>query len=83
MSLKNARVVSVEGDTLTLGFSSQFHKERVQKDGIMSLEEQLRSMFGTKVKVLSIMDTAAAPVASAAPEEKDPVDLASAAADVF
>ncbi len=82
MSLKNARVASLQDGVLMLAFSSQFHKERVMKEGILGLEEHLRSIFGQKVKILCSMDTAPT-TPSAAPEEKDPVDLASAAADVF
>ena len=46
MSLKNGRVVGIEGNKVIVAFSSRFHSERVtQKEALHGIEDTLREIF--------------------------------------
>lgn len=91
MSLKNGRLVSVEGGVLRIAFASAFHKEKASNtDASRKIEEALQKATGEQVRLECILEadlhatqnaSAALPAQSAPSEEV--VDLASAAGEIF
>lgn len=81
MSLKNGVPTDMKGDTLTVAFETQFHRERVMKDGTHGVEKLLEERLGSHVKLQCILQERA-PVQEPL-SLKEAVDLAAAAADVF
>ncbi len=79
MSLKDASVQSIDGNTLTLVFSSNFHKSKVSAiEASRAIEEHLLQRFGVPVKLKCTLEEGTTPV-----QDKEMVDLASAAAEIF
>lgn len=80
MSLKNGRVVSIEGSKVIVAFSSRFHQERVsQKEALHGIEDTLRQIFKIPLTLSCILEQER----TAAPVEGDEVSLADVAAEVF
>lgn len=80
MSLKNGRVVGVEGNKVIVAFSSRFHSERVsQKEALHNIEDSLREIFQKPLTLTCILEQEL----SAAPVSTDEVSLADVAAEVF
>lgn len=80
MSLKNGRIFKLGGSTLTLAFSSSFHRDKASaKEGMHSLESSLEASVGTRVIVKCELDTEL----QGPPVAVYEVDTAAAALDVF
>lgn len=82
MSLKNAALRGLEGNTLILGFASSFHREKVMtNEATRSIEAALLKFVGSPITLKTVLDgeTTAVP----APPAREMVNLAEAAADVF
>ncbi len=81
MSLKNGRIFKLEGSTLTLAFSSSFHRDKASaKEGMHSLESSLEASIGTRIIVKCELDTE---LQGPPPVAVYEVDTAAAALDVF
>ncbi len=81
MSLKNGRLFTLEGVTLTLAFSSSFHRDKASaKEGLHSLEKALEAAIGSLLIVKCELGTE---LQGPAPESVYDVDTAAAALDVF
>ena len=79
MSLKDASVTGVQGDTLGLSFPSAFHKDRVaETHASRTIEEILLKMFKKPVRLTCMLDKDSKPVMSG-----PATDLVEAAAEVF
>ncbi|TSC57793.1 MAG: Uncharacterized protein Greene041619_958 [Candidatus Peregrinibacteria bacterium Greene0416_19] len=79
MSLKNGRIMLVEGTTVTLSFTSRFHRDRVaQKESLFALEHILEQMFKRRLRLECRVEEADAGLPDA-----PAVDLADAVAEVF
>jgi hypothetical protein len=80
MSLKNGRVVGVEGSKVIVAFSSRFHSERVtQKEALHGIEDTLREIFKIPLSLSCILEQERV----AAPVDSSEVSLADIAAEVF
>ena len=81
MSLKNGHVHALSGSTITLGFASGFHRDKVAKtESARTVEQILERIFKRQLRIECILEE----------EEKGPggpdremVNLAEAAAEVF
>jgi DNA polymerase-3 subunit gamma/tau len=81
MSLKNGRVVAVEGLTVTVGFTSAFHKSKVSSlEASRMIEETMEEIFKRHLRLVCI---AAEGDAADATESSTEVNLAEAAAEIF
>jgi DNA polymerase III subunit gamma/tau len=82
MSLKDGQVHSVEGNVITLRFSSGFHREKANAaEALHNLESILRTTFGQPLVVKSVLESeihSPPPIA-----QDDAVNLAEAALEVF
>lgn len=86
MSLKNGRLHAIEGSTLTLAFSSSFHRDKAStSDGLHSLEGTIIKILGSKLTVRCMMesDVHGSPTIAPVTPHQEEVDLASAVTDVF
>ena len=80
MSLKNARVHAVRGSTLTLCFTSGFHRDKVANtEASRQVEEILEKIFKQSLRIDCLLEEERSPVAA----EADLVNLAEAASEVF
>lgn len=80
MSLKNGRVVGIEGNKLVVAFSSRFHSERVSsKEALHVIEDSLRNIFQKPLRLSCILEQERSPE----PMAKEEVNLAEVAAEVF
>jgi DNA polymerase-3 subunit gamma/tau len=84
MSLKNGRVTNYENNTITICFSSSFHRDKVRGvDASRSVEASFEKIFKQKLGIhCKLDDDNKAPVEAAKPQE-DIVNLADAAAEIF
>jgi hypothetical protein len=79
MSLKNGHVHSVKGSTITVAFTSSFHRDKCNKaDGLRRMEEALLGHFHVPLRVECTVETLAN-----TPVGDDLVNIAEAAAEVF
>jgi DNA polymerase-3 subunit gamma/tau len=79
MSLKNGRLTGAEGSTVTLRFSSRFHRDRVMlKESLYELEEELQAIYKKRVKIECLLEEETTEDA-----KQDAVNLADIAAEVF
>ncbi len=81
MSLKNGKVVSVSGKTVTVSFSSKFHRDRVsQQEASRKIEDLLQEHFKLNLRLECVVDEErhVNPVTDASS-----VDLAEAVAEIF
>ncbi len=79
MSLKDARLTAVEGTTVTLMFSSKFHRDKVAAtDASRAIEMLIQNIFHTPVRLQCLVDGAAT-----AATERDIVNVAAMAAEIF
>ena len=79
MSLKNARLGALEGNVLSLVFSSAFHRDKVKTtEASRGVEGILENIFKTPVRLHCTLDAA-----PPAPAQEDVVNLADAAAEIF
>ncbi len=80
MSLKNGRVVTVEGSKIIVAFSSRFHSERVSdKEALHGIEDLLREIFQKPLKLSCILEQERV----VSPASQEEVSLADVAAEVF
>ncbi len=80
MSLKNGHVHSLEGNKITLGFASAFHRDKVAKtDSSRAVEEILEKIFKRQLRIECILETEEKGTGA----NKEMVNLAEAAAEVF
>ncbi|TSC79151.1 MAG: DNA polymerase III subunit gamma/tau [Candidatus Peregrinibacteria bacterium Gr01-1014_25] len=80
MSLKNARIAGVEGNTLTLHFTSAFHRDKVKAtEAARGIEAVLETIFKRPVRIACLLESEAATPAT----QSDVVNLADAAAEIF
>lgn len=82
-SIKDAKLESLEENTLTLKFSAQFHLEKaMESENRVELETVIREVFGRDFKIVAIIKPMeiAPVVAEAAPSESDKL---SEAMDIF
>jgi DNA polymerase-3 subunit gamma/tau len=84
MSLKNGRITDLEKNTITICFSSAFHRDKVRGvDASRSVEAIFEKIFKQKLGIhCKLDDDNKAPVEAAKPQE-DIVNLADAAAEIF
>ena len=81
MSLKNAIVSGIDGNSLTLSFGSAFHRDKVaDTSASRAVEEVIKEITGAPLEIICIVEKA--PIAPA-PTPASNVDLAEAAEDVF
>lgn len=81
MSLKNGRLISVTADTVTVAFTSAFHRDRVAAvDGARAIEETIARTLGGKRKLHCTLD---AERHAAELTDTDVVDVASLASEIF
>ncbi len=79
MSLKNGTAVAVTNDTITIGFPSSFHKDRVaETKASRTIEEILQNIFKRPIRIKCVLDKESTSV-----RREPDMDLASAAAEVF
>ncbi|MBI1813126.1 DNA polymerase III subunit gamma/tau [Candidatus Peregrinibacteria bacterium] len=80
MSLKNGRVMAIEDLTVTVSFSSRFHRDRVSRnEATYRIEENLRDVFKRPLKLLCIVEEDREPVMV----DAKAVDLAEAVTEIF
>lgn len=80
MSLKNGRVTSVSGSTVTLQFGSAFHRDKVAAtEASRTIEGILQNVFKQSVRLHCELESEQ----SSAPAADDVVNLADAAAEIF
>lgn len=80
MSLKNGSVASLENGTLTLIFTSAFHRDKVgATEASRTIEEIIRGIFHHTVRLRCTLESAPTP----APIANDVVNMADAAAEIF
>lgn len=86
MSLKNGRVTDFENNTITICFSSSFHRDKVRGvDASRTVEALFEKIFKQKLAIHCKLEEDAGTAAAmpvAAPQE-DIVNLADAAAEIF
>jgi DNA polymerase-3 subunit gamma/tau len=84
MSLKNGRVTDYENNTITICFSSAFHRDKVRGvDASRTVEAIFEKIFKQKLGIhCKLDDDNKTPVEAAKPQE-DIVNLADAAAEIF
>ncbi|MBM3231252.1 DNA polymerase III subunit gamma/tau [Candidatus Peregrinibacteria bacterium] len=81
MSLKNGRVTGIGGDSVTVQFSSAFHRDRVKEtNASRGIEELLQRIFKKNLKLHCTIDDAAIPGDARSDEL---VNVAEAAAELF
>ena len=79
MSLKNGRVMALKGTTVFVGFSSSFHRDKVQDvHASRAVEELLHTIFKTPLTIQCELEGG-----SKSGEEGEVVNLADAAAEIF
>ncbi|MBU0767108.1 DNA polymerase III subunit gamma/tau [Patescibacteria group bacterium] len=80
MSLKNAELISVNDKTLTVGFTSSFHKDKVANtEASRKIEEVMNKILRHSLKLVCV-------IGDGVPVNEQPqpdVDLAEAAAEIF
>lgn len=82
MSLTNGQLHSIQGSTVTIRFSSSFHREKASTpQGSHSAEEALQQACGQKLHLTFVLDSDLHAPPPVPLEER--VDLAAAALDVF
>ncbi|MCF7844762.1 MAG: DNA polymerase III subunit gamma/tau [Kiritimatiellales bacterium] len=80
MSLKNAQLVSVDDKTVTVGFSSSFHKDKVaHPEASRKIEEVMNKILRHSLKLECVIGDGVPTEDAPQPE----VDLAEAAAEIF
>ena len=83
MSLKGASVESIEGNSVTLGFSSKFHLEKVQDVAARrEVEDALHKHFQQVVKVECVLQGEGEAEVSAKGEAEE-VNMVEAVAEIF
>lgn len=83
MSLKNGRVTDLDGSTLTVSFSSAFHRDRVKDtEASRSVEAVIEDVFKKQLKLHCTLENGEGKSAST-PKSDDVVNLAEAAAEIF
>ncbi len=81
MSLKNGRIAEFADGTLTLSFTSAFHRDKVSSiEGSRSIEENIERTLGVKMKVHCILEEERHAAGST---DDDVVDVASLASEIF
>jgi len=81
MSLKNGRVIGIDGKTLTLSFVAKFHRDRVaQQESSRALEQLLQDHFKRPIRLECVVEEerGTVPIADAGM-----VDLAEAVSEIF
>ncbi len=79
MSLKDARLTGMEGTTITLTFSSRFHRDKsATAEGSRSLEGLLQDAFKVPIRVNFVVDGV-----STGQTEREVVNVAAMAAEIF
>ncbi|MBI3619452.1 DNA polymerase III subunit gamma/tau [Candidatus Peregrinibacteria bacterium] len=80
MSLKNGRVMAIGDLTVTVSFSSRFHRDRVaQKEASFRIEDVLRGIFKRPLRLLCLVEEDREPVMV----DAKAVDLAEAVTEIF
>jgi len=80
MSLKNAKLVSLEDTKVTIAFSSGFHRDTVAKDNAsIRVEEVMAKIFKRSLRIDCVLDENGESLDT----EEESVSLADAAAEVF
>lgn len=80
MSLKDASVRDVEGSTLTLAFSSNFHRSKVAAlEASRGVEEAMEKIFRHPLKLKCVLHSSD----QGAAKDSDMVNLAEAASEIF
>jgi|CXWL01.1.fsa_nt_gi DNA polymerase-3 subunit gamma/tau len=81
MSLKNAQLHSLEGNTLILRFGSSFHRDKVASpEGSHAVEEVITRTFKRPVRIKCMLDS---DLHGTALPKEDNVNMAEAALDIF
>lgn len=81
MSLKNCRIASIEGKTLTLVFPSAFHRDKVADTAAArDIEQCIAAIFKIPIHIQCLLEEERHPQELL---DVDTVDLAKAAAEVF
>ncbi len=79
MSLKDGRLSGIAGSTVTIAFSSRFHRDKAASaEGSRALEHLLQQTFHVPVRVNYVVDGASTGVV-----ERDVVNVADMAAEIF
>ncbi|MEI8230663.1 MAG: DNA polymerase III subunit gamma/tau [Candidatus Peregrinibacteria bacterium] len=83
MSLKNGEITTIEGETITVSFTSSFHRDKVASpDASRSVEQLLQNKFKRHLKLSCILEKSGDSTKSTVASE-DLVNLAEAAAEIF
>lgn len=84
MSLKNAVVADVSGDTIRVRFTSDFHKDKVAHvDASRSIEKILEDIFKKPLRLECAVDAGLPTSSPTRIAEDDGVNLAEAASEIF
>ncbi len=84
MSLKNGRITNLEGDTVTVSFSSAFHRDKVNgTEASRTIEDIFEKIFKKKLAIHCTLDDTERPINQGKEIEEDVVNLADAAAEIF
>jgi DNA polymerase-3 subunit gamma/tau len=83
MSLKDAQLQKMEGDHVTLAFSSSFHKEKItDPKASRDIERALKDAFHQTVHIVCVLQEEQA-LAGAAAHAEETVNMAEAVAEIF
>ena len=84
MSLKNGRVMALEGKSVVISFSSSFHRDKVQStESSRTIEDILEKTFKQKLILQCVLDDQKGSQEAPAIVNDDMVNMADAAAEIF
>ena len=84
MSLKNGRLMGLEEKTVTVAFSSSFHRDTVAKiEASRAIEETMERLFKRQLRLECTIDQGQEQDEKTTPPTESSVNLAEAAAEIF